>query len=344
MQSALDEWKAARILLTDAIQSYLFACSALRAICALDQSSGNTTIKELLLTVDSELASLASEEEVLRDMRVSLATMRKNSQLAAAPVNALPPEILARVLAFLLPRCARNCNNNIEFHDPAAVCVYWRRVALNRTELWTHIDAGPDTSAGLTDLLLGHTRDSPILVHVSEPANGTSEPTSVEQVEKIIDILSPYVHRVRALDISSDDDFLRLVTQVSNLWLDHGNMNLSKSLAIYHPVGDYGLDLSKEEDEETAITQSENAEGILGSLTTLHLKNADFWWDSCAYHGLVDLRLAFKPYDQSLGTWQFAGILSASPRLAILKLENLAAYPEPDLGQPTPVPMNAYGP
>ncbi|KAG8784482.1 hypothetical protein FRC12_018652 [Ceratobasidium sp. 428] len=69
----LDEWKAARTLLTDALQSYLDASATLRAACTSSshRSPDSSLVEEALVTIDSELESLTSEAKSLFDMRIS---------------------------------------------------------------------------------------------------------------------------------------------------------------------------------------------------------------------------------------------------------------------------------
>ncbi|KAG9083438.1 hypothetical protein FRC07_013915, partial [Ceratobasidium sp. 392] len=69
-----------------------------------NQQAERLMIKEAMHTVNSELDSLILEEKMLRDMRASLITMR-NGSVMLAPVNRLPPEILATILALAKECC-----------------------------------------------------------------------------------------------------------------------------------------------------------------------------------------------------------------------------------------------
>ncbi|KAG8686452.1 hypothetical protein FRC09_014128, partial [Ceratobasidium sp. 395] len=347
VRAASGKWELARTLLNDAIGSYLTACSSLRATCAaaLYQSPRSVAVEEILTTVTSEIDSLASEEIKLRGVRAFLSEMR-NMSMVLAPINMLPDEILAHVLELSIPHCVRNSSNQIVFHDISAVCKRWRRVTMNATSLWAHIDAGPDTPLGLSTLLLERTRDSPIHIHIYEPEYRNHEHTSPDKVERMLKILGPHMHRVYTLDIDSASFTLDITTHVLKLWLSHSNRGLTGSLLIYNigfdcPVLDY---LVPDGGDNTSLVQwivPDNPDHILRSLTTIHMASVLFGWNSSAYHGLVDLRVAGNlNSDNAISTSQFAEILSTSPALVVLKLKNLKISQPREWTQPAPMPMN----
>ncbi|KAG8772603.1 hypothetical protein FRC12_002974 [Ceratobasidium sp. 428] len=351
-RAASDEWKSARTQLTDAIGSYLTACSSLRATCAtaLYQSPRNATVEEILANVAYELGYLASEEIKLRGVCVSLTEMR-NMSMALAPINMLPDEILAHVLDLSTPRCARD-EKRIVFHDLAAVCKRWRRVAMNATNLWAHIDVGPDTPVGLSTLLLERTRDSPICIHVYEPEyhdpreleyDEPCKSTPADQINKVLEVLKPHMHRVYTLDINSPHSDTDLTAFVLNLWLCRSSPGLTRSLLIYCPEASYPVLDSEDNTTVMHLAVPDNADDTLSSLSTIHLSGVAFGWNSSVYHGLVDLRIGGNSavsWDNTISTSQFAEILSASPALAVLKLKNLTISQPEGWTQPAPIPMN----
>ncbi|KAG8796155.1 hypothetical protein FRC12_003746 [Ceratobasidium sp. 428] len=261
----------------------------------------------------------------------------RDQSIVPAPINTLPVEILALIFKMAMPRCARNDEQQIEFYDPASVCAYWRRVATNALNLWTHIDAGPDTPAALTELLLKRTKGSPIHLHIYEPGTDLCRPTPPEQIHKIVDMLEPHMHQVCTLNIKLDE--LSLAAHVLENWLSYGSVDVSESLSISCFCADYPL-LDGTENIDAA--RKENAVGMLRELSTLHLHGVIFDWNSSVYRGLADLRLDGVDLDEDtfISTSDFAKILSANPTLVVLKLANLEVRQTADWSQPAPILMN----
>ncbi|KAG8740634.1 hypothetical protein FRC10_004092 [Ceratobasidium sp. 414] len=204
--SALDKWEAARTLLAATIQSYRVACTTLRTISALQahQPPEHALVKELFLTINSELGSLAAEEDTLYVARMSLAAIRNESPTLVR-VNALPPEILASIFALSKTYCVHDYKYN--FQNFAGVCTYWRRIAMHTTGLWNHVDVGPSTSAHLTKLLLERTKDTPIHLHLFElDSRIYTSFTPGHETLKAVKVLKPHIHRVCNLEMESDSE------------------------------------------------------------------------------------------------------------------------------------------
>ncbi|KAG8690752.1 hypothetical protein FRC08_010428 [Ceratobasidium sp. 394] len=337
-RSALEAWKAARALLTDTIASYLAACATLRTVCTAPshQSIAGQVIEEALVAVDAELNSLEFDESALHDMRSSLATMRNQSS-TLAPINSLPPEILARVFALSRIDCVRNRENRRCSDSFAGVCAYWRQIALDSTDLWSHIDIGSRTSEGLTRLLLERTKDGPIQMHVYEPNMWTRPGYGPE---KTLQILEPLVRRIHTLEIESYNESRRFISRVLNLWLASGDPSLSGSLIVYRPHGVVIL-APDDQGQKTIQSSSANAKMMLQSLRTLHLQNVKLDWDSGAYHGLVDLRLSFPCGSTSIPISHLANMLSTNPKLVVLKLGHLRITHLEGQSEPAPIELSS---
>ncbi|KAG8710159.1 hypothetical protein FRC08_017542 [Ceratobasidium sp. 394] len=258
-------------------------------------------------------------------------------------INTLPPEILALVFTLSRSRsCARITKEQVEFHDLAAVCTYWRRVALDTPVLWSHVDVGPNTPEGLTQLLLKRSKEVPIDVHAFEPGPPPDYPrTTEEEVDSTIDILVPHMHRVRGLEVESYSFYLEFIIAVTNLWLDNSGVCPPQSLVMRLRHTSLPLRPQLLAGAGPIISQSENAQRILRSLDTLHLLSVDFGWNSGVYRDLVDLRLIFWGLGYYVGiyTSEFAEILSACPALAILKLADLDVRQLEGQRPPTPRSM-----
>ncbi|KAG8792579.1 hypothetical protein FRC12_005630 [Ceratobasidium sp. 428] len=336
-QAALEEWSAMRTLLSSSIKSYLDACTALTAIYAQapDWSSQESAVDLGLKTVDLELDSLASEENALRDVRTSLATIR-NKSVTLVRVNTLPPEILAQIFVLSKAYCIRS--GSIYFNNIASVCAYWQRVAFNTPDLWTHIDVGPRTPVNLAEVLLRRAKDKPLHIHLCEPE---LERTPDIDISKTISVITPHIHRVCSMDMQSYNQSRAFICTLLNLWLAHGSTTLSKSLSIYRPKGErllysYGV-TSK---HRQLKCQSENANGVLSSLSTLHLDRVKFDWGNCAYRDLIDLRIDLPSPNPSISMPQLITILTANPALSTLKLGRLKITSPEDWVPPAPVELN----
>ncbi|KAG8784478.1 hypothetical protein FRC12_018648 [Ceratobasidium sp. 428] len=258
----------------------------------------------------------------------------RSQSATLAWVNTLPPEILSNILVRSGSYCTRD--NVSRFCDPAAVCTYWREVALGTVDLWTHIDLGPGTSYPLANLLLGRSKDSPIHVHLYEPKPPNYDRTPDYEVSKAVGVLAPLVHRVSTLDIKSLSYSRNLVSAILNLWLDSGSASLPRLLGVSRPSGHKILSPDGVSRNGKLRSRSEHAESVLKSLTVLHLHGVLFDWDSDAYRGLHDLRLDFSGYSSLVSTFKLAKVLSASPMLTVLKLKGLQMTVEEEI-QPAPV-------
>ncbi|KAG8763550.1 hypothetical protein FRC12_008492 [Ceratobasidium sp. 428] len=336
--SALAEWKSARSLMTSTIHSYLSTSATLRAACAnsASQPAERFATEEALVAIDSELESLALEEDILRDGRALLAATR-NYSTRLAPVNALPSEILARIFAF--SKTYNYCIDDGYLRPDSftSVCVYWRQVALAATHLWTHIDMGPTTPDGLTELLLDRSKDTPIHVHVieSQEISDTGDPyayTCECIAQGVMSQLESDIYRLRTLEIRSDTVDGEIIPAILDAWSTLDDVGAPASLSVERPYSKRTLVVPAQ--GET----SDNLEKLLLAFTSLHMDSVHFDWASNAYHGLIDLRLSFYRYVH-ISTPQLFDILSSCPGLHTLKLRNLIVNHVEDWAKPNPITM-----
>ncbi|KAG8761913.1 hypothetical protein FRC12_009268 [Ceratobasidium sp. 428] len=339
VQSALIQWKAARTLLSDTIQFYLATCLTLRAHCNLlvYQPNERNVVEGAIATICSELGSLASEELLLRDTRISLAAAI-NDSVVLAGVNRLPPEILARIFRFSRTCCAHDRGHQIS--GLASVCRYWRRTALNTAHLWTHIDIGPNVPTSRTKLLLDRTKRTPVHIHVLEPrrkndANEPSEYESEHTAESMMMVLAPHMHRICTLSVESASHNGNLAFALLDSWSCYDTHNTLPSLRINHTLSSNFLSLPGR--DETP----EDLERMPLALAVLHLEDTIFGWNSSAYRGLRDLRLLFPWYFVSISVPELVSILAACPDLSILKSSGLPVVVSDTEGwvQPAPIVM-----
>ncbi|KAG8790477.1 hypothetical protein FRC12_011800 [Ceratobasidium sp. 428] len=325
--STLDEWKATRALLATTIQSYRDACAAL---CNVSLFPANwpckrTLLEDLFATIDSELESLVEEEDILCGARVSLAAAR-NRFFTLAPVNTLPPEILSKI--FLHSKGLRCVCDERRFQI-AGVCTYWRQIATNTPDLWTHVDIVPGSFVNLTKLLLERTKDVPIYLHLCEPRfTIVCESLLQYYAQCVTTMLKPHIHRVRDLKLETRSSFHVVVGAIVNLWLTSGSPNLARLLSIFQPHTQMALSYADQSEGATTINQSENAKNMLRSLSMLHLQNVRLDWNSGAFRGLSQLRLTAPSHREiTISISQFSDILAANPALEMLELGNMRIVP-----------------
>ncbi|KAG8765945.1 hypothetical protein FRC12_007183 [Ceratobasidium sp. 428] len=263
--------------------------------------------------------------------------MMRDGSTTLAPANTLPPEILTCI--FTLWKSRWNCyrDDGLDFHDLAAVCSYWRQVAINTPELWAHIDISPSTPVGFTELLLKRAGDSPIEIHLHEANTFTSKPASMEKMDQTMSLLSQHLHYISALDIDSNGCFPDFLTHTLNTWLDCTERGDLDALTVAFPNAKSVLSFSN-----TLIVEPEKTEEILCLLYEVHLENLYFDWDSKIYWNLADLRLVFdcdKGNFPTISTLELTNILRKSPKLEMLKLESLAIRETEDWAREAPIAM-----
>ncbi|KAG9107794.1 hypothetical protein FRC07_008577 [Ceratobasidium sp. 392] len=336
--STLTEWKAARKLLTDAIQSYLAASTILRTSCTAlaYRTTGRSPAEDALATLDSELESLALEEALLRDTRISL-TVTRNTSVRLTRINALPPEILARIFGLSKTYC--QVDDSCSPDNFASVCAYWRKVAIDTAGLWTHIDIGPSAPESLTELLLERSGSAPIHIHVLEPSEDEdvddfgdpSDYVAGCTAAAMLAMLNPQLHCIRSLNIESNSNDGEIISAIFKKWFENGSFGFPSVLSIERPMSRRTMFIPIQ-------AETSELERRLLAIRTLHLDCVNFGWASSAYRDLVDLRLYFfrtvatsKP--------QLFNILSACPTLHTLKLRNIKADNTEDWVQPDPILM-----
>ncbi|KAG8687430.1 hypothetical protein FRC09_013489, partial [Ceratobasidium sp. 395] len=323
LAQSFNEWKATRTLVSDAIRSYLDACATLHAVwtSSSSQSLGHPLLEEELVTIDTELESLAADAQSLLDTRIPLATMR-NTSTTLARINTLPPEILADIFRLSGGPCSRSDEYNL--YDLMSVCTYWKEAVLNTTDLRNHIDIGPQTLGRLTNFAFERAKGCPVHLHIFEAElEEGGAAFSDFAVYEMMRTLIPYMSQVRILDLevysSSRPNFVKTMLI---FWLD-GTTSRLKSLKVHLPNTQRTLHLARFScEDETIDASSDDANGTF-PLTTLHLQNVKFDWRSGIYCGLTDLRLDFKCDIIDINISQLAHVLSSSPELTILKLSQL---------------------
>ncbi|QRV82240.1 F-box-like protein [Ceratobasidium sp. AG-Ba] len=324
VQKALIDWKEARASLSDAIQSYTHASAVLGSTCgeALRQHSEDEPIENALLELDSQSSSLASEEVTLRYTRISLLKLRNQSR-TLVPINAYPPEVLARILYFAKDYCYR-LGREREYNILAEVCVYWREIAINQPDMWAHIDITPGSSLCMPSIFLKRSRNLPIHVHVVDKSATSSTPL----FKRILHLLMPHMHRIHSLNLDSQSERLHPNTlqSILNAWCENGPHTTNslyfhrrRGRDVYYP----DVRMADEGDETGRVTKIA-ANNVLSFVQILHLEGVLFDQRNQVYHRLVDLRLHGPLHPNfEVPVSLLCKVFASSPQLAILKVQNV---------------------
>ncbi|QRW07363.1 F-box-like protein [Ceratobasidium sp. AG-Ba] len=308
--AALAQWKTARAIFSSALESYLTTCDSLVAACTQPTRlrSERNAVDDALVAVDSELGLISSEIHTLYTSHISMCTLRNKSGKLTR-INILPPEVLRSIFRLSNTYClydhrAKGCYNAL-----AQVDRYWRQIALDTPELWTHVDVSPDTptrSMGLSRMILERSKGGPIDLHVYEPENtAVGGPTHQEETEKFKKFLSPYIPHIVTFRLETSLPTSYFAHSLTELWDETHIANLHDVSIIFpDPCGVLSLISDFPE------------------LETLHLQNAMLDLGSLVCHGLVDLRIecANGTIIPHIDSYDLAVTLAASPNLAMLKL------------------------
>ncbi|KAG8790839.1 hypothetical protein FRC12_010866 [Ceratobasidium sp. 428] len=326
LKLAIAEWRSARIILSNAVRSYFAACVTLQNACTTPVNHPDhklsLALKDALTTVRSELEPLASQEEALRRMRISLAVV-VNNLTTLSSINRLPPEVLAMIFELSKTHCARD--TRCRMNGFADVCAYWRKTALSTANLWTHVDIHPKSPYKLIELQLRRSKDLPLHAHIlgldSETHTYQFGEIDVEYAAaSMMMALQFHQDHICTLSIASDRDRGDLIHSILDRWTDHATDGLLRSLAI-------DWDTSWLDSRILALPglgeASQSMEHWLCGLNTLHLRHVEFQWESSIYHGLIDLQLDFDRGYALIPLPKLASILSSCPALATLKLAYL---------------------
>ncbi|CAE6396034.1 unnamed protein product [Rhizoctonia solani] len=352
-----EELRSAGDQLRTAWNNYIYAFSELRNHHTQGNAPGFSP--ELAHQLDTELAFIFSYEPKIQWIKATISHARNYSS-GLAPINTLPPEILARIFHLVL---AQPCEaSSLRFGEKTSylkqldnvtqVCHLWRRTAISSCSIWSHIDLSPakrtcDKLIARAKLHVARAGVVPIKLHVRENEFYDSETAYHAYHDGLHTLLSPIYNRVEALEVDTDafENFQR--TLFRNLFSHEDSIltKLALRCVTYHPNN--AIVATGTRFDDTAIDQGlmefeldlahNELERGFARLTTLHLRGVFPLWSSKAYHGLVDLRLLSTDRWSRISETGLMTVLKSSPGLRILHFGLQVDSPTPVAVEVTPV-------
>ncbi|KAG8746811.1 hypothetical protein FRC12_014207 [Ceratobasidium sp. 428] len=271
-----------------------------------------------------------------------------------APINKLPPEILAMIFTLASNRCIMcdKANSRSQRVMPtifSSVCSLWRQISLSTCALWSHLDIsmepfGYKQPYNRLKLWEARSQPAPLSIHISDEIPGLftrilTEPAAMS----ITSFLAPYMARVSEVQVTSHADrFPNYMLDLLSHWAWKGTTEPARVLKIGGRGSSFeGIDLRARLSRAVQPVTINDFETFFQSLHTLYLYRVFIPWDSSVYHGLVDLYITAGAYSQH---WfptqsQLAGVLAACPKLCSLTLIDFTVRPDRGL-VPNPVMLS----
>ena len=266
----------------------------------------DTAIKESEEAIQAEIKS----QELLK--------LRRN---ALQPISSLPPEIFAAIFSSLclpgIPSLGGKPSRNLTRLRITHVCHQWREIALNQSQLWSHINFNTVSLAGATEFLI-RAKSVPLYMEMRVSCQYNND-----RFGQFLNQVQAYLPQIRHLSISAEFEFVRTI---------YGG--LESTLVSPAPTLEY-LSLSFQ-DENRKIADSPlfipNIQ-ILNTLfdsstprlSCLKLRDCNIGWNSTLFKDLEYLELItpYGPYRMTrptLPVWLDA--LDEIPQLKMLTLHS----------------------
>ena len=149
----------------------------------------------------------ASEEAIQAEIKSrELLKLRRN---ALQPISALPPEIFAAIFSSLclpgIPSLGGKPSRNLTRLHMSHVCHQWREIALNQSQLWSHIDFNTVSLAGATEILV-RAKSVPLYMETS-----VSRQYDNDRFGQFLNQVQAYLPQIRHLSIKGELEFLRTI-------------------------------------------------------------------------------------------------------------------------------------
>ncbi|KAF8601816.1 hypothetical protein BDV93DRAFT_524549 [Ceratobasidium sp. AG-I] len=324
-----------RALLSSAVQSYVDACDSLRNGFNYSTISSQPRIVErALLDIESELASLELEEYRLRNARTTLHAVRNQSTILA-PINVLPPELLVRIFGYLDPSTIMIPSGKRPtrglFHYPETllgVCSGWHQLVTSTPVLWPYIDIEVDSFMyhevyRHARIRCKYAKDTPLQIRISAP---TYAPLYSEAIPMLEQFMTQHADQISMLELNTHSFIEPVLNSVLLSWVKYASptiargFSISNMTSVQYDIWDLVQRESSNLDRESNLARLSL---LLERIQVLHIDGVFFDWRGPAFRGLVDLRLVFMDNQFSPTASDIVAILSSSPALRHLVLDEI---------------------
>ncbi|KAG8679131.1 hypothetical protein FRC08_017201 [Ceratobasidium sp. 394] len=346
---AFQRWKSARATLTYAISGYLNAsadlCGLLSATAC--HPSLRYSLERALSGVNLELSSLQSEEESLKETRITL-TNERNRSRALSPVCKLPPEIFVTIFAIATSQYRRrdrtaDYRTHVSPTIISSVSSLWRQIALGTPSLWSYIDFVIGSQPGAlrrkqAELWVERSCNAVLYVNILECGSDFTQATRFRYaVAKLLEFLTPLMHRVCELEMGATLGGHDALSPVLALWSKRSSADIKKTLQVYNDDFEdpLGTPLGPASDGSFSTYELNS---LLRSFNRLFLDKCRISEGVVFHEGLVELYLEYDDHPRPLTQHRFVAMLATCPRLRILVLAN--CWIQPSEVTPNPVALN----
>lgn len=260
-------------------------------------------LREALTSLDSRMASLLSERELL-ESRLEQAVRLQ------APLQRLPNELLASI--FVIGVLDTGDQDSLMLSTLMLVCRHWREVATNTPALWSRITVGTHHSLNRARLKLDRSKAAPLDIYIDFSPRLEHGSVTTESVVHTMDLLCPSIWRWRTLQLT-----------VPNRPQAHAALMRCKEQAPILEFLSVRIAHSMQEDHYSTFHLSLFA-GHTPRLRSCSFTSFNFGWEIGLVSGLRSLKLGGYWNGHSPSVDVILGILRACPQLEELVLRNMS--------------------
>ncbi|CAE6455675.1 unnamed protein product [Rhizoctonia solani] len=345
-----------------ALDQYIQSCSHAQGAWIQRGRLNNTP--KFLANLDRLSNDITSHIQRLQDVRVAI-NKTSNSTVKVAPINSLPPEILARI--FCLVASVRPCfierdrrGNFSQIKYPlypdalSHVSSFWRRVAIGTPSLWAHIDITLDRSLNpgpfaRAKVYATRAGQLPLEIHIIDPTLVAKEgelgepeydPSHNRDYLPEFEILTSDAVPIKSLELDMD---VRTYHQYREIYYSALEYFFARSIPgvlkryvvrcfIDEWIGPHPfiepVDMPYSLDGALLAIPSARLDKLWLPISTIRISGLCPHWKSKAYYGLVELYIDTGiPY---ISETDLFGILRASPKLQVLHIKTTIGEPAND--------------
>ncbi|KAG8743492.1 hypothetical protein FRC10_011965 [Ceratobasidium sp. 414] len=293
-----------------------------------DNAFERGALEELSAEVHKEQGSVSPRSENFKRVRVALKRVY-NELTAFVSIQSLPYEVLVYIFATALAlgkckffpssnRRITSCRITKTILAVTHVCIDWRRFAINTPTLWTHldiIDTGCALGLGEMEAMwLERAGSAPLSVKVAIPHNVHKNYTEGALAQLVLRLGSIY-----SLGLHANSH--RTLQAALTYWMSNGTPGSVQELFL---TGRSRLQrVNTVEFVDNLPLEVDVLDSFLVPIRILRLKYVSMSFVSRVYCDLAYLELSSIPSEACLTICMLTRLLSESPGLRVLRLENL---------------------